>query len=154
MARSANPNSSVQPHARSRHCQPSESVLHTNPSRSMTPPLAPPTWANSVSARDLLHQPADAGTERPVAEDALVKRLTRVLDDLSEHDRLILNLYYTEQLTPQEVSFVLEDSELHVMQLHRAALLKLRALLRTHGELAGSSTINDIENCNARVPNA
>jgi hypothetical protein len=32
---------------------------------------------------------------------------------------LILNLYYNELLTPQEISFVLEDCELRVMQFHR-----------------------------------
>jgi RNA polymerase sigma factor for flagellar operon FliA len=88
-----------------------------------------------LSVRDLLHRPSAAGTEDLVAKDVLIERLSHaidsLIDSLSERDRLILNLYYDEQLTPHEISFVLEECESRMTHLHGAAVTKLHALLRT-----------------------
>jgi RNA polymerase sigma factor for flagellar operon FliA len=43
----------------------------------------------------------------------------------------VLNLYYHEELTLKEISRVIEVSESRVSQIHTAAVMKLRALLRT-----------------------
>src|SRR4051812_22826189 len=83
------------------------------------------------SLRDLLHDPDEAGTDEVVEENELVDRLSGAIDSLPPRDRLVLNLYYHEELTLKETSRVIEVSESRVSQIHTAAVMKLRALLRT-----------------------
>src|SRR5579859_1153871 len=87
------------------------------------------------SLRDLVHDPNQAGTDEVVEENELIERLTTAIDSLPQRDRLVLNLYYHEELTLKEISRVIEVSESRVSQIHTAAVMKLRALLRT-GQLA------------------
>jgi RNA polymerase sigma factor for flagellar operon FliA len=83
------------------------------------------------SLRDLLHDPDEAGTDKLVEENELVERLSQAIDSLPPRDRLVLNLYYHEVLTLKEISRVIEVSESRVSQIHTAAVMKLRALLRS-----------------------
>jgi RNA polymerase sigma factor for flagellar operon FliA len=83
------------------------------------------------SLRDVLHDPDQAGTDELVEENELVERLGAAIDNLPPRDRLVLNLYYHEELTLKEISRVIEVSESRVSQIHTAAVLKLRGLLRT-----------------------
>lgn len=83
------------------------------------------------SLRDLLHDPDEAATDEVVEEHELVDRLSGAIDSLPPRDRLVLNLYYHEELTLKEISRVIEVSESRVSQIHTAAVMKLRALLRT-----------------------
>jgi RNA polymerase sigma factor for flagellar operon FliA len=83
------------------------------------------------SLRDLLHDPDEATTDEVVEENELVDRLSSAIDSLPPRDRLVLNLYYHEELTLKEISRVIEVSESRVSQIHTAAVMKLRALLRT-----------------------
>jgi len=83
------------------------------------------------SLRDLLHDPDEAATDEVVEENELVERLSGAIDSLPPRDRLVLNLYYHEELTLKEISRVIEVSESRVSQIHTAAVMKLRALLRT-----------------------
>ena len=82
------------------------------------------------SLRDLLHDPDEAGTDEVVEENELVERLSTAIDSLPPRDRLVLNLYYHEELTLKEISRVIEVSESRVSQIHTAAVMKLRGLLR------------------------
>jgi RNA polymerase sigma factor for flagellar operon FliA len=89
------------------------------------------------SLRDLLHDPDEAGTEAVVEENELVDRLSAAIEALPPRDRLVLNLYYHEELTLKEISRVIEVSESRVSQIHTAAVMKLRGLLRT-GQMAAA----------------
>jgi RNA polymerase sigma factor FliA len=83
------------------------------------------------SLRDLLTDPDETATDEVVEENELVERLSAAIDSLPPRDRLVLNLYYHEELTLKEISRVIEVSESRVSQIHTAAVMKLRALLRT-----------------------
>jgi RNA polymerase sigma factor for flagellar operon FliA len=67
-----------------------------------------------------------AATERREMEKALVVAVR----NLPERERLVLSLYYYEELTMKEISRVMEISESRVCQLHAQAILRLRATLR------------------------
>jgi RNA polymerase sigma factor for flagellar operon FliA len=67
-----------------------------------------------------------AATERREAEQALVLAVKK----LPERERLVLSLYYYEELTMKEISRVMEISESRVCQLHAQAILRLRATMR------------------------
>ncbi len=66
-----------------------------------------------------------------VEREQLVQALMRAIEQLPERDRLVINLYYYEELTLKEISAVLGVSTSRVSQLHAAAVFKLRAALRS-----------------------
>jgi RNA polymerase sigma factor for flagellar operon FliA len=59
----------------------------------------------------------------------MVAELAEALGTLVERERLILNLYYHEELTMREIGQVLDVSEGRVCQLHARALHKLRVAM-------------------------
>lgn len=59
----------------------------------------------------------------------LIEQLARALDALPERDRLLLTLYYFEELTMKEIARVLGVSEPRVCQLHSQAVKRMRAYL-------------------------
>jgi RNA polymerase sigma factor for flagellar operon FliA len=61
----------------------------------------------------------------------LLNALTRALQELPERDRLVISLYYYEELTLKEISEVLGISTSRVSQLHAGAVFRLRGLLRS-----------------------
>jgi RNA polymerase sigma factor for flagellar operon FliA len=64
----------------------------------------------------------------------LKQRLTDAIDELPERERLVLTLYYFEELTMKEIGLTLGVVESRVSQIHSAAVLRLRvamAALRT-----------------------
>lgn len=63
--------------------------------------------------------------------------LIQALQQLSERDRLVISLYYYEELTLREISEVLGVSTSRVSQLHAAAIFKLRGMLRASRVPAG-----------------
>lgn len=56
----------------------------------------------------------------------LTRILAQILEELSEKERLVVSLYYYEELTQKEIADVLELSEGRVSQLHSQALIKLK----------------------------
>lgn len=58
--------------------------------------------------------------------EELTKTLASILQELSEKERLVISLYYYEELTQKEIADVLEVSEGRISQLHSQALLKLK----------------------------
>ncbi len=71
--------------------------------------------------------------DRDIVDELNLKELRSVLgssiDALPEKERLVLTLYYYEELTMKEIGKVLEISESRVCQLHGKALLKLRSVM-------------------------
>ncbi|HLI28760.1 MAG TPA: FliA/WhiG family RNA polymerase sigma factor [Chloroflexota bacterium] len=81
----------------------------------------------------LLDQLADdslPSVAEQVERNELYRRLVAAIRALPERDRLVITLYYYEELTLKEISEVLGVSTSRVSQLHAAAVLKLRAALR------------------------
>ena len=64
---------------------------------------------------------------------AYVKKLiSEAIQDLPEKQRLVLSLYYYEDLNLKEIGRVLDVTESRVSQLHTQAVLRLRTKLRNH----------------------
>ena len=61
----------------------------------------------------------------------LLDTVTHILKDLSEQERLVIALYYYEELTLKEIGMVLNVTESRISQIHTTAIFKLRAKLRT-----------------------
>ncbi|MDH4223091.1 MAG: FliA/WhiG family RNA polymerase sigma factor [candidate division Zixibacteria bacterium] len=56
--------------------------------------------------------------------------LVSSIKDLSEQERLVIALYYYEELTLKEIGEVMEISESRVSQIHTKAVLKLRNMIK------------------------
>jgi RNA polymerase sigma factor for flagellar operon FliA len=57
------------------------------------------------------------------------QRLTKAISDLPERERLVITLYYYEELTMKEIGIILGVVESRVCQINAATLLHLRARL-------------------------
>jgi len=62
--------------------------------------------------------------------------LSKAIENLPEKEKLVVILYYYENLTLREIGQVLNVSESRVCQIHTKVILRLRSHLRKVGELA------------------
>ncbi|MCR5116665.1 MAG: FliA/WhiG family RNA polymerase sigma factor [Lachnospiraceae bacterium] len=69
------------------------------------------------------------GPEEVLEKAELKQQLAASLDTLTEKERKVILLYYYEELTLKEISYVLEVSESRVSQLHTRALQKMKEKL-------------------------
>ena len=58
--------------------------------------------------------------------------VTKSIEDLSERQRIVLSLYYYEDLNLKEIGQILRITESRVSQLHAQAIVRLRAKLVTY----------------------
>lgn len=59
----------------------------------------------------------------------LKETLARVIDRLPEKERLVVSLYYYDELTLKEISLILKLSEARISQLHTKAIFRMRGYL-------------------------
>jgi RNA polymerase sigma factor for flagellar operon FliA len=60
----------------------------------------------------------------------LQEKLTEAIDCLPERERLVMTLYYFEELTMREIGLALGVVESRVSQIHASAVVRLRATLQ------------------------
>lgn len=81
----------------------------------------------------------NASAEEPFALTAsqeLVDRVAELIEQLTPREKLVLSLYYTDELNMRETAEVMGITEGRVSQLHTQALTRLRKeFLIRHGEL-------------------
>jgi len=90
------------------------------------------TLDHSEEGRSFLDNLEDIGGPAPaelLEKEEMTRILAGVLEELAEKERLVVALYYYEELTQKEIAEVLSVSEGRVSQLHSQALLKLRVKL-------------------------
>ncbi len=63
----------------------------------------------------------------------LQNHMTAVISKLRDQERLVMTLYYYEEMTMREIGLVLGVGERRVWKVHASALTKLRAALKTSG---------------------
>jgi RNA polymerase sigma factor for flagellar operon FliA len=115
--------------------------------------------ANAVSLVSLSQKFGDAGTDRDIAEIDIVpdaqsrdpvaeaqktdiKEL--VTHELSRAERLIIVLYYYEQMTMKEIGATLDLSESRVSQMHSAIIGRLREQLGVVTQRGRAATGTDV----------
>ncbi len=69
----------------------------------------------------------------------LEERLTGAIQNLPDRERLVMTLYYYEEMTMREIGLALGVVESRVSQVHASAVVHLRAALR---DLAGGPGVN------------
>jgi len=94
-----------------------------------------------ISLEDFLEQNHETGLdplslevdkERPEERMEIIELkeiLAEAIDKLPEKERLVVTLYYYEELTLKEISRIMNVSESRVSQLHTKAILRMRGKL-------------------------
>ncbi|MVB09754.1 RNA polymerase sigma factor FliA [Caprobacter fermentans] len=72
------------------------------------------------------------GPEQVMAEKELSSMLQLDIENLEEKEKIVISLYYKEQLKIKEISGVMGISESRVSQIHSSALRKLRRSLENY----------------------
>lgn len=91
-------------------------------------------FTESGQERESLAAPTPGPEQEPYAQclqGEMRDLLTRAVSELQPRERQVLSLYYFEELTMREVGAVLGVGEARVSQIHSAALVRLRARMRT-----------------------
>ncbi len=81
---------------------------------------------------EVMGMSADSGMQPEVIveREDFMRALVGAIDDLPERDRLLMNLYYVEELNLKEIGEVIGVTESRVSQLLSATVKKLRAMLQ------------------------
>lgn len=69
---------------------------------------------------------AEDNTLEKIEKQALLDKVSEVLETLKEREQLIIQLYYYEELNLKEISEMLGISESRISQIHKKLLRKLR----------------------------
>jgi RNA polymerase sigma factor for flagellar operon FliA len=77
----------------------------------------------------MLPETPEDGPEALLSEDQFREALAEAIASLPERERLVLSLYYDDELNLREIGEVLEVSESRVCQIHGQAVLRIRARL-------------------------
>ena len=73
------------------------------------------------------HNGVETGPFEQLNRTAFMEALTETIDSLPERERLVMALYYDEELNLREIGDVLGVSESRVCQIHGQALVRIRA---------------------------
>lgn len=93
-------------------------------------PLAHDDEATSLG--DILEDQHTQGPAEQVERYELTALLTMAIDSLPKREKLLLSLYYQEELTMKVISKIMSISESRVCQLHMQAIMRLRGALHMH----------------------
>ena len=91
-------------------------------------------FTESGQERESLAAPTQGPDQEPYTQclqGELRELLSRAVGELQPRERQVLSLYYFEELTMKEVGAVLGVGEARVSQIHSAALVRLRARMRS-----------------------
>jgi len=99
-------------------------------------------WTNSASGDpvaliDTLEDPLAPQPTQAMAQSEVRDALGEAIARLPEREKLVVTLYYYEELTLREIGDVLGVTESRVSQLHTKAILRLKAYLAR--SMAGTS---------------
>jgi RNA polymerase sigma factor for flagellar operon FliA len=87
----------------------------------------PEGGGGQISVLDTIHDPSAVDPEIEAQASELKDRLADAIESLPERERLVVALYYYENLTLREIGEVLGVTESRVSQLHTKAVLGLRS---------------------------
>jgi RNA polymerase sigma factor FliA len=90
---------------------------------------SPGSSGDAVALIDTIEDPTAAEPQAAMAHTELREALGDAISRLPEREKLVVTLYYYEELTLREIGEVLGVTESRVSQLHTKAILRLKARL-------------------------
>ena len=61
--------------------------------------------------------------------DNMIEHITKIIEDFNEREKLIIQLYYFEELNLKEISQTLNITQSRISQIHKGVLVKIRKTL-------------------------
>jgi RNA polymerase sigma factor FliA len=98
--------------------------------------VGPSGSGDAVSLIDTIEDPQAPQPQQAMAQTELREALSDSIARLPEREKLVVTLYYYEELTLREIGEVLGVTESRVSQLHTKAILRLKARLSGTGARA------------------
>lgn len=80
-----------------------------------------------IPSGDIKTQP-----ERAFLREEVLSTLTDAINSLKEKEKMVVSLYYVEELNMSQIAQVMEVSEPRISQIHSTAIRKLKAYMNTH----------------------
>ena len=90
----------------------------------------PPDYLEKYSREDVLEEINEGNPLRMLVDMEFKDKLKQAIDQLPHKEKLVLSLYYFEELTMKEAGRVMELTESRVCQLHAQAVLRLRGMVK------------------------
>jgi len=90
----------------------------------------PRDYLESYSASDVIKAVEQESVLDLITDHEFKTQLKEAIEMLPQKERLVLNLYYNEELTMKEVGKVLDLTESRVCQLHSQAIIRLRTSIK------------------------
>lgn len=84
---------------------------------------------NTVSPLDLLVDQSSQESYIQIEKEEQKQILTDAIEKLSEKEKMVIALYYREELTLKEIAVIMNLSESRISQIHSQAVLRLRGSL-------------------------
>jgi RNA polymerase sigma factor for flagellar operon FliA len=80
----------------------------------------------------ITEEKSDDSPESRMLFNELKEKLAEAIDQLKEKERLVVSLYYYENLKLKEIAEVLGVTESRVSQIHSQAMIKMRNRLKNY----------------------
>ena len=90
----------------------------------------PLDYMERYSREDILEEINEGSPLNLLVNMEIKDKLKNAIDQLPEKERLVLSLYYYEELTMKEAGRVMDLTESRVCQLHAQAVLRLRSMVK------------------------
>ncbi len=85
---------------------------------------------SEVKLIDTIKEKEEQSPSAIIEKQELQEVMAKAIDNLKEKDKLVLSLYYYEEMTLKEIGLVLGVSESRVSQLNTRAISNLRAEMK------------------------
>ncbi len=89
----------------------------------------PPDYLERYSREDIVEEISAGNPLNLLVNMEIKDKLKKAVDKLPEKERLVLSLYYFEEMTMKETGRVMSLTESRVCQLHAPAVLRLRSMV-------------------------
>jgi RNA polymerase sigma factor for flagellar operon FliA len=90
----------------------------------------PPDYLDNCRQNTVLELMEHGNPLNLLSSAELRKQLKQAIDELPPKERMVLSLYYYDELTMKEIGRIMELTESRVCQLHSQAIIRLRAVIK------------------------
>jgi len=93
----------------------------------------PPDYMEKYSREDIMDEISVGNPLNSLVKMEVKDKLKKAIDQLPDKERLVLSLYYYEELTMKEAGRIMDLTESRVCQLHAQAVLRLKSIVNFSG---------------------
>ncbi len=85
---------------------------------------------DNLHYEDVIEDKHENSFESRLLKEKLRKNIIQAIKELPQREKLVVSLYYYEELTLKEIGKILEVSESRICQIHSSAIFKLKSSMK------------------------